>query len=348
MRIGIFINDIHWEKPRFATTQISREALRRGHDVFYIGVEDFSYLTNNQLVAQARLVPRGNYRDSREYLAAIQGKKIPVEDIDVASLDVLLLRNDPALAADERPWAKDIGIIFGQEAARRGVLVLNDPNGLSKALNKLYFQLFPEEIRPKTLITRDRGKILRFIEHHQGKIVLKPLMGSGGKSVFLIDETEEVNLNQMIDAVMRDGYIIAQEYLPASVEGDVRVFMLNGEPLHVKGKYAMLRRINPGRDLRSNMHAGGRAEKAEITDAILRVAELVRPKLIQDGMFLVGLDVVGEKLIEVNVFSPGGLYSAQKTQRANFCTPVLEAIERKVECHRRNPTMFDNRNLAII
>src|SRR5690606_31609580 len=134
--------------------------------------------------------------------------------------------------------------------------------------------------------------------------VLKPLQGSGGASVFLVRPDDIPNINQMIDAVSRDGYVIAQEYLPAATEGDMRLFMMNGRPLRVKGKYAAFRRIRSGGDMRSNGHAGGKLAEAEVTDTALRMAEIVRPKLVQDGMFLVGLDVVGDKLMEINVFSP--------------------------------------------
>jgi glutathione synthase len=231
---------------------------------------------------------------------------------------------------------------------RHGVIVLNDPNGLSKALNKMYFQLFPEEVRPRTIITRDRGEIKEFAEQQGGTIVLKPLQGSGGTGVFLVRPESKANLNQMIDAVSRDGYVIAQEYLPEAEHGDTRLFLMNGTPLRHKGKYAAFRRVGSGDDMRSNIHAGGKLREAEITDTHLRIAEIVRPKLVQDGMFLAGLDIVGDKLMEINVFSPGGLGSAQKFEKANFAHAVIEALERKVDYmsfYRRN---FDNVDLATL
>jgi glutathione synthase len=213
---------------------------------------------------------------------------------------------------------------------RHGVIVVNDPNGLAKAGSKMYLQLFPEEARPRTLITRYNSEIKAFAKE-LGTIVLKPLQGSGGASVFLVRPDDMPNLNQMIDAVSRDGYVIAQEYLPAAAEGDTRLFMMNGRPLKVKGKYAAFRRVRTGGDMRSNIHAGGKLAAARITDEALRMAEIVRPKLVQDGMFLVGLDIVGDKLMEINVFSPGGLGSAQKFTKVNFCRYVIEALQRKVD-----------------
>jgi glutathione synthase len=231
---------------------------------------------------------------------------------------------------------------------RHGVIVLNDPNGLSGALNKMYFQLFPEDVRPRTIITRDRDEIKKFAKHEGGNIVLKPLQGSGGQSVFLVRKDDLSNLNQMVDAVSRDGYVIAQEYLPAANEGDTRLFLMNGQPLRYRGKYAAFKRLRSGEDMRSNIHAGGVKAQAELTDMHFKLAEIVRPKLVQDGMFFVGLDIVGDKLMEINVFSPGGLGSAQKFEKVNFNHAVLDALERKVEYmgyYRRN---FDNIEMSSL
>jgi glutathione synthase len=212
----------------------------------------------------------------------------------------------------------------------------------------MYFQLFPEEVRPKTIITRDRDEIKAFAKDQAGTIVLKPLQGSGGQSVFLVRPEDVPNLNQMIDAVSRDGYVIAQEYLPAAAEGDTRLFLMNGEPLRIKNKYAAFRRVRTGGDMRSNIHAGGKLREADIGAAELRIAEIVRPKLVQDGMFLVGLDIVGDKLMEINVFSPGGLGSAQKFTGVNFTHSVIRSLERKVQYmsfYRRN---FENVEMAML
>ena len=156
------------------------------------------------------------------------------------------------------------------------------------------------------------------------------------------------NLNQIIDSLLRDGYIIAQEYLPAAAEGDIRLFMMNGHPLRYKGKYAAFRRVRSGDDIRSNIHAGGTLKQAEITDVQLQLAEMVRPKLVQDGMFLVGLDIVGDKLMEINVFSPGGFGSAQKFEKVNFSHALIDALEKKVEYMRYYRRNFDNIEMATL
>ena len=203
-------------------------------------------------------------------------------------------------------------------------------------------------MRPRTLITRNRSEIKEFARREQAPVVLKPLQGSGGEGVFLVRPESRSNVNQMIESLTRDGYVIAQEYLEEAEHGDTRLFMMNGRPLRHRGKYAAFRRIRSGDDMRSNIHAGGKLKEAVITDQHLRIAEIVRPKVVQDGMFLVGLDIVGDKLMEINVFSPGGLGSAQRFEKVNFAHAVIEALERKVDYmsyYRRN---FDNIDLATL
>jgi glutathione synthase len=178
--------------------------------------------------------------------------------------------------------------------------------------------------------------------------VLKPLQGSGGTGVFFVSGDESPNLNQMIEAVGRDGYIVAQEILPEAEAGDVRLFLMNGEPLVADGHHAAFRRVNPTTDRRSNMRVGGEPQAVEIDDSMLRVAEAVRPKLLADGMFLVGLDIVGDKLMEVNVFSPGGLGNCETLYGTKFTDVVIDALEHKVELREQYRGTLSNVSLATL
>lgn len=347
MQLGIVVNDIATEEPGYTTTRLAIAATNRGHEVWITGVGELSYDLDEYVHARACQAPKPRYKSGKTYLGDLRGPRAQRERVTVDELDVLLLRNDPAADLAQRPWAPTAGIVFGRAAARHGVVVLNDPDGLAQATSKMYLQLFPEEVRPATLISRDRGEIRHFARE-QGAVVLKPLQGSGGQSVFLARPDDMANLNQMIEAVSRDGYVIAQQYLVEAEEGDIRLFLMNGSPLRHKGRYAAFRRVRTGGDLRSNVHAGGSLEKAELTDEHLAVADIVRPKLVQDGMFLVGLDIVGDKLMEINVFSPGGLGSAQKFEKANFAHAVVAGLERKVEYMRYYRRKFDNLEMATL
>jgi glutathione synthase len=347
MKIAFFVNSITTEEVGFTTTRLALCALNRGHDVCYLTPDDFALDPDNMVRARALKPLKQKYKNRESMLRDLQNHHVKRERVDVGDLDVLMLRNDPSVEPPLRAWAASAGILFSRMALQHGVVVVNDPNGLSKAMNKMYFQSFPEEVRPKTLITRERKEIRAFAKEH-GDIVIKPLQGSGGANVFLMREADLPNINQMIDAVVRDGYVIAQEYLHAAEHGDTRFFLMNGQPLRYKGKYAAFRRVRLGGDLRSNIHAGGQKARAEIGSAELRIAEIVRPKLVQDGMFLVGLDIVGDKLMEINVFSPGGLGSAQSFEKVNFSIPVMQALERKVDYMRFYLRKFNNSEVAVL
>ena len=153
-------------------------------------------------------------------------------------------------------------------------------------------------------------------------------------------------MQDIFESVSRHGYVMAQEYLPAGAESDTRLFLMNGMPLCHKGKYAAFRRIRTGDDIRSNIHAGAKLRRAELNNTMFQLAEIVRPRLVEDGMFLVDLDIVGDKLMEINVFSPGGFGSVRKFEKVNFTHAVLEALESKVQYMKYYRRNFSNVELA--
>lgn len=327
MRIAFFVNDVETEKESFTTTRLAVAAAERGHEVFYIDAERFS-LDDGGLHAGVFRAPK-DAPDRESFLEEMRDEDSR-DHIGLADIDLLMLRNNPGDTGD-RPWAHDTGLIFGGVAISQGVIVVNDPGGVYKALNKMYLALVPREIRPQTLITREEDEIREFVEGQKGNAILKPLGGFGGENVFVVKPDDGPNLNQMIEAVKRDGYVMAQEYLPAAKDGDIRMILVNGYPLEVDGEYACFRRVPSGDDLRSNMAVGGEPEKVEMSDDLLRVAEVLRPKLVEDGMFFVGVDVVEDKILELNVFSPGGLGSPAELTGVDFAPAVVEAMEKKVE-----------------
>ena len=348
MRLGFFVNDVMTELAAYTTTRLALTATNRGDEVWYFSAPDFTYGVDEKIHAHGTSVPKKKYSSQSAYLADLQSPRAVRQTVVIDDFDVLMLRSDPSTDTGLRAWAQTAGITFGRAAMRRGVVVLNDPEGLLKAMNKMYFQHFPEEVRPQTLISRNRDDIKSFIAEVGGNAVIKPLSGSGGTGVFMATVDDRSNINQMIDTLIRDGYVIAQEYLTAAAEGDTRLFMMNGRPLRYRGKYAAFRRLRLGEDLRSNIHAGGKKAKAEITSAHLRMAEIVRPKLVQDGMFLVGLDIVGDKLMEINVFSPGGLGSAQQFEKVNFNEALINALHRKVAYMSYYHRNFANVEMAML
>lgn len=346
MKIAFVVNDTNTEKEWYTTPALAYNAYKSGHEVYLIGVGELAYASDGFLTARCKTVKDKKFKGVKTFLKAIQESEFSrITDQD---LDVIMLRNDPSDEINERNWAQNAAFIFAEIAARNGVIVLNHPSALASAINKMYFQHFPEILRPKTIITRDHQEIEEFFESQNKKMILKPLQGSGGKNVFLMDKNNAKNLNQTIDAICRDGFVIAQEYLPEAKDGDVRFYLMNGKPIKVDGEYAILRRKGSEDDVRSNIHAGGKTVKAKVNDTILKLAEIVRPKLIQDGMFLVGLDIVGDKLMEINVFSPGGLNLAGELYDVDFCAEVIRAIEKKVTYKKTYGNYVTNSRIATM
>jgi glutathione synthase len=329
MKIAFVINDINTEDANYTTVNLAKKAHEMGHSIYMIDVGHLSYAYDGLMGAKARTVEDKKYKSSGTFFNAL--KQSSLKYITAADLDVLFLRNNPADEIGEREWAQNAAYVFGEIAVKNGVIVLNHPATLSTAINKMYFQHFPEILRPKTIITRDQKEIEDFFEDQKGKIILKPLQGSGGTNVFMVDRKSKKNLNQIIEAISRDGYVIAQEYLTEATEGDTRLFIMNGSPLTVDGKFAAIRRVNESEDIRSNVHAGGRPKPAKISKEVLTLIDVLRPKLQKDGMFLVGVDIVGTKLMEINVFSPGGLNMMSNNYKVDFLKEVILAIEAKVK-----------------
>lgn len=345
VNIGVLINDLAREKSNYTTLALVRAARRHAHRVFVFGTGDFVYEAG-QVGAWAHEAPDAD-ESADTFLEELRNS--PETRITVDELDVLLLRNNPYEDLPERPWAAQAGLVFGEEAKRHGVLVLNDPAGLAQALNKLYLERFPAPLRPATVVTRHPGDVRTFAAAH-GTIIVKPLNGSGGRGVFILRPEDEANFNQILEAVETQGYVVAQEYLPQAREGDVRLLLLNGRPLERDGKVAAVGRISAKGDLRNNVAAGAAVKPVNVSASMLELAELVRPRLIADGMFLVGLDIVGAgqeaKLLEVNVFSPGGLVGASAFSGVDFAAAVIEDLERKI-AHATH-AHFDNRLLACL
>lgn len=346
MKITFLVNDLATEVPRATTTILSYAAAKLGHTVHLLGTDQLTYFEDGRIGGLAHVAP-ANARSKETFLAGMQKNDAPRERITTDDMDVFWLRYNPAEEMEhDREWAQHAGILFGRLAMARGVIVLNHPDTLAYAVDKLYFQHFPESIRPATIVTRDIDEIRRFHKVCGGKIVMKPLNGYGGADVFLVDD-DLTNLKQMVETIQRGGYVMAQEFLPGD-GSDTRFFLVNGEPLMVDGKYAAVKRVAQGEDFRSNMSAGGKGRKARVTDRMLELASIAGPKLKRDGIFFAGLDIVADRLVEINCISTGGLNIAGQLQDVDFATPVIDMVARKVEIHREYRGHISNIELATM
>jgi glutathione synthase len=215
--------------------------------------------------------------------------------IRLADVEAVFMRKDPPF---DRAYLYATLIL---ERARGKTLLVNDPRGLRDANEKLYALNFPEHT-PRTMVTADRAMILEFCREHGGVAMVKPLDGAGGMGVIQI-RTGDKNARAIVDMLTHEGHRLAivQEFLPSVTEGDKRILLLDGEPL------GAILRVPRGDDLRSNIHVGGSVVPTELTARERAMVKEIAPKLRADGLVFVGLDVIGERLTEVNVTSPTGI-----------------------------------------
>ena len=330
MRVCFVVNSARTQKATYTTLHLAFSAYRRGHDVAFAAVDSFSEGEGSDIVAEVVRPKPGRLRDTAAYAKALTGPDAQREDARLVDFDVIFLRNNPnAGAVEGDPF--NPALDFGRRLKQLGVLVVNDPDGLSRAGSKMYLAGFPAEIRPKTLITRSVERVRAFLRELDGPAIIKPLSGFGGKNVFYVARGQTSNLPQMISTVRRDGYVIVQEYLAAVSKGDKRILLLGGAPLRVGTGVAAYKRMRPKDDIRNNMHVGGSRRPSDFTEAEQRLCDLLRPRLVADGLYFVGVDLVGDKILEINVFAPGGIANINDLYDIDVGTEVIRDLERKVE-----------------
>ncbi|HVX95196.1 MAG TPA: glutathione synthase [Polyangia bacterium] len=330
MRVCFVVNNVKTQKATYTTLCLAFAGHRRGHDIAFVSVDAFSQGEGSEIIADVVRPKPGRFRDAASYARALTSPAALREEARLADFDVVFLRNNPNAGASDGDTFNP-ALDFGRRLKSQGVLVVNDPDGLSRAGSKMYLAGFPHELRPRTLITRSIERVRGFLRELDGPAIIKPLAGFGGQNVFYVARGQTANLPQMISTVRRDGYVIVQEFLPAVSKGDKRVLLLGGAPLRIGDTVAAYRRMRPRDDIRNNMHVGGSRRRAEFSEAEQRICELLRPRLTTDGLYLVGVDLVGDKILEINVFAPGGIHNINELYDVDVGTAIIRDLERKVE-----------------
>lgn len=325
MRIGIVVHDLRRLQAGQSTVRLGQAVVARGHEAWWLGLGDLEVGGAPALAARARRTREGR-GSAAAFLERVRGPRSVVEKIDVASLDVLLVRVSPGKVKGH-PWLLAAGLEFARQAEDAGVLVLNSPQGLARSVSKLYLERFPSSIRPRGLVTRDPARIRAFAAQIGAPVVLKPMTGTGGARVFLLRPDDTANLGPIVEVLGEGEYVVCQEYLGDAVHGDTRLLLLEGAPIEVAGRVCAVRRVPREGELRSNVAAGGVTAAAVATDHLADIAAAVRPRLVEDGVFLAGLDVIGGLVVEINAWSPGGIEEAGAWQGVDFFRPVVDAIE---------------------
>ena len=340
MQITFLVNDPTDIQPTQTTALLIDAAVRQGHQVGVTGVGDLACQPQGQPLAQVRWI-EGKASDPAALMRSVA--KTQPKDTQLLQANLLMMRTNPARDTSRAPahslalnlarQCEDQGEDQGENRGQR-VRIINQPDGLIRAATKLYLLELPEFTRPKTLVSQSRADILSFIKNLESPAVLKPLQGTRGNDVFLIKDAQDSNLNQIIDVILRQGPAMTQRCIPGAEAGDIRVVVFNGKVLEMDGKVAAIARIPKSGDFRSNLHAGGAAQPGIVTDDMRKVVTAIGPKLMRDGLFLVGLDFIGAQLVEINVFSTGGLQNAQKFTGKDFCGYIIDDLSKKISPSR--------------
>ena len=316
IRLGIVMDpiaQINFKKDSSLAMLLAAQA--RGWSLFYMEQRD---LYSNAGQARARMAPLQVFNDPQRWF--VLGEE---QDAPLAELDVILMRKDPPF---DNEFVYSTYLL--EQAEREGVLVVNRPQSLRDCNEKLFATQFPH-CMPPTLVSR-RADILREFAEAQRDIILKPLDGMGGSSIFH-HRAGDPNLSVILETLTVHGtqQCMAQGYLPAIKDGDKRILMIDGEPIPY-----CLARIPAQGETRGNLAAGGRGEARPLTERDRWIAAQVGPALREKGLLFVGLDVIGEHLTEINVTSPTCIREIDKAYDTRIGERLMDAIEGKLAARK--------------
>lgn len=323
-----------------SSIRIIHESFLRGHNVGIIYPNNLTIRESTafafvRMINKMDKVPAGIPQFYKK--ATFKEQLLPL-----SGFDCIFVRTNPPL---------DPIMLNFLDSVRDDAFIINDINGLRKANNKLYPAAFADpgnEIIPVTHVSKNKEFLKRVIkESKTDRMILKPLDGFGGSGVIVLEKGAMQNINSLLDFYISgkkdSNYVILQEFVEGAHEGDVRVLMLNGEPI---GAY---KRVPSTEDVRANIKAGASAVKHNLTKAEKIICKKIGPKLVSDGLYFVGLDIINGKLIEINVCSPGGItrinhFNKTKLQKriVDFIEEVVHAKESAIDRKRYLRKMIEN------
>lgn len=317
------MNDRWAVKPGNASSTLMLACVRLGHPVFVTDVVHLQASSSTELFAEALELPMKFEIESTNKLARLMNKA-KARRIALASLEAIVIRTAPGKDI-ARSWAHRLALEVMRLAHENGVRILNNPIGLQRASSKLYTICLPEEFVPKTMVCHSLQSVQDFSEHIDGPFVMKPLLGSQGRDVFFLDGFDSLNTRQVVDILGRTGYLVVQEYVPEAVDGDIRVLTLDKDIVCDQTPIGVGRTPAKG-ERRSNISLGGSAKIVELTKRQTSICRKIAKLLARDGIRFAGIDLVGEKIVEVNVFSPSGLQEFDSYLNRPISTEVMQAL----------------------
>ncbi|MGM0383569.1 MAG: glutathione synthase [Thermodesulfobacteriota bacterium] len=332
MKIAFLMDSLESINPQNETTSyLMYECNQRGHIVYFLESHDI-YIRKNEIVARMRNITVPPSLSMKKYWRSLINCMNREERIfeNLTDLDALFLRKDPPLVYQIMEFLSSIN---------NQVFMINSTTGQILGNSKLYILNFPSII-PETHVSRDPARLKKIIDDFGGAMVVKPLQGHGGEGVIKVSTRDRENLVSLINYYTKASKpyperepIMVQEYMDVlKYEGDIRILLLNGEILG-----AMRRKACEG-DFRTNIHVGGKPYKHEVTEHEKKLCLVIKEKLIRDGLYFVGLDIVGDKLVEINCISPGGIPRINRLNNVKLEAKVIDFIEKKFEeIKQKNP-----------
>lgn len=311
LKIGVVmdpVDKINIDKD--TTFVLMLEAQQRGHEVYFMELDDLFVRGG---------APHGRYRRLELKRATPHYRLGDYAAGPLDDFNSLWMRKDPPF---------DLKFFFATHLLSlidaRKCFVMNSPRGLREANEKLYALRFPEQI-PQTLVTSDIARLKEFMTELGGEMIVKPLDGCGGSGVFYLN-LQDRNTNSILEAATDNGrrLVMGQRYLPEIRQGDKRIIVLNGEPL------GAVLRVPLESETRGNIHVGGQCVKTEVSERDKEICAALAPLLREDGLYFVGLDVIGSFLTEVNVTSPTGIQEVNALDHVRLESNVVDFVERKV------------------
>ena len=321
MNIGFILED--WEDitpTKNSTLRIIKECLQRGHKIAILTPSNLTVRNNVTHGYVRRIEPMDKIPDNMTQF--YKKVKFQLQMMPLHGLDCIMIRRDPPI---------DPMVFNFLDSVKNQAVIVNDVDGIRKANNKLYTTTFNDphnSYLPITHVSKNKEYIRQMIDEMPGdKVILKPLNASGGHGVIVLEKNAQTSINSILDFYIHStdkSYVIVQEYIEGAEQGDVRVLMLNGKFI---GAY---NRKPPEGDVRANIQIGGTAHKYKMTDSQMAICRKIGPKLAADGLYFVGVDMIGDKILEVNVLNPGGITNINALNKVKLHKQVVDFLEEKV------------------
>lgn len=320
MKIAIVVSRASAIDTTWTTSHLACSLLAHGHKVRVIEPWDFEVVPGGQAIARAHAFDEPSL--SRERFCTMLAHRSARRCYEqVSQFDAMLLRLNPL----------DLGALsFALIAQQSGVCVLNEPSSLLRISHKAFLATLSDVPRPDTLVTRSRAAVRSFADRHPHGVVVKPARASGGRGVQWVHHNHLTHLDVAIDEVRShgDGYLVVQEYLPDARNGEKRILWVGGQLI---GAY--LRQRAPG-EFRHNLKQGGRPEPTEISAEERDLVAAVSPHLHEQGVWIAGLDVIGNRLVEINTLNPGGFHLIEQHSDQDLGSRLVDSLVERIRVHQ--------------